>query len=695
MDFIVLKTAVAKQFERMQKHQLFRVDVVPAETEEERANQLSMKELLWNTYLGSFPPDTNPHYRERTEHDCSCCKQFIRAIGDCVAIIDGKLVSIWDVKVPSEPGYQVVADALSALVKSHPIANTFLHYERSAGTNRNFEQLVNGQKAWEHFFVNIDSKFVMANKDIASSIAKLRDAKQVLLRALTEVDLESVETVSDIIRQNSLYRGQDYKFVVDGFLALKRQFVKLKTAEERDLFAWTKSLENAAIAWVGNSGIGVLLYDLAEGKDLEDAVKKFESSIVGAASFKRPSALVSKAMIEKAKKTIEELGLTSALQRRYATLSDISINNLLFANSSTKQVLTGDVFDEMAAATSAKVKKLDDVKEMAIADFIANVLPRAKTVEVLLENRHSGNFASLIAPVDPTAGQLFKWNNGFSWSYSGEFADSIKERVKAAGGSVTGDLCCRLAWEYKDDLDFHMYEPGGGHIYFAERRSSANGQLDVDANGGNGMMDHPVENIFYPNRDKMREGVYRLVVHNFTRRSDGAGFEVEIEFGGTTYSFGYDRALRAKESVEVAKIKYSKAHGFEIVESLKGKQSSRTIWNLPTQSFHQVNAVMLSPNYWDGVVNIPGGHGLTGIGNLHYFFMIDGCKNDGTSRGFFNEFLKDQLTPHRKVLEIVGGKMKVADSDNQLSGLGFSSTKRDDVIVRTTGSFGQVLKLKI
>lgn len=93
---------------------------------------------------------------------------------------------------------------------------------------------------------------------------------------------------------------------------------------------------------------------------------------------------------------------------------------------------------------------------------------------------------------------------------------------------------------------------------------------------------------------------------------------------------------------------------------------------------------MLSPNYWDGQV----------IGNKHYFFILDGCKNPEPTRGFFNEYLKDSLRDHRKVFEILGNNMLLPASLDQLSGLGFSSTVRADLICKLKGSFERIVKIK-
>jgi hypothetical protein len=667
MNFTLFKSAVAAQFEHMQKHSMYRVNVG--------------KDDLWDTYLGSFPDGTNPIYRKRTEHDCSCCKQFIRAVGDVVAIIDGRVVSLWDVRVPGEPAYEAVAKALSRLVKSNRITSPFLHYERTAGTDKNFEQMVDGTATWHHFFVNISHRFVA--KDAGAILSEQRATHEVLLRGLKEITMEAIDTVLELIAQNSLYRGAEHKFAVEEFRKLKVSFAELPPEMDNSAFAWTQVAGAPSVSRIRNTSIGTLLIDLSNGVFLEDAVKAFESK-VAPANYKRPTSLITKGMIDKAKATLAELGLLSALERRYATLRDITVDNILFADRDARKAITGDVFDTLSVRSS--VKNLDRVEELPVERFITEVLPRAETIEVLFENSHIGNLVSLIAPVDPTAGNLFKWPNGFSWSYNGELADSIKERVKKAGGNVTGDLCCRLAWDYTDDLDFHMYEPGGDHIYFGQHRrgeSSNGGMLDVDANGADGLKDHPVENIVYAKRAKMRAGEYALRVNNFAGRSTGQGFEVEIEFDGQVHCIAYAKALRVGEYVTVAKIKYTKAGGFEIIESLPSSRAARSEWGLSTQAFHRVTTVLLSPNHW-------GDHA---VGNRHYFFMLDGCVNDGTARGFYNEFLKTSLDPHRKVFEMVASKMKIPASADQLSGLGFSSTQKNTLTCRVKGSFSRIVKI--
>lgn len=686
MEFGTVKTAVAAQFERMQKHPgtMFRADIDG--------------DTLWQTYLAAFPAGTNPLYRERTEHDCSCCRHFIRTVGNVVAVVNGALVSVWDC-APADPAYAAVCAALRALVLSAPIVAPFVHYESHAGTDRNFEQLAGlasgggagagtgaSVRTWTHFYVNINSRHVKPKADIPAYVGERRAQHDVLLRSLREISDDAVSTVLDLIAQSSLYRGEEHQSTVLQFKAAKRQFDTLPDASAQDVFAWTADA-SGAVTRIRNTVIGSLLTDLSEGKDLEAAVKAFEVK-TAPTSYKRPSALITKAMIEAAKAQLADMGLTSALDRRFARLPDITINNVLFADRATRAAITGDVFDTLAESAPAAVKNLDKVEEVPIDRFIAEILPRAASIEVLLENRHQGNLVSLIAPSDATARHLFKWPNKFSWSYVGEVADAIRERVKQAGGNVTGDLCCRLSWSNHDDLDLHMREPAGYEIFYGNRgtTSPSGGRIDVDMNAGYGTTREPVENIFYATHRRMKEGDYALFVHQYNaREKKDVGFEVEIDYLGTVHRFAYAAAVRQDEKIAVATLRYTHAHGIEIIKSLPSTQAVRTLWGAQTQSFHRCTALMLSPNHWDD----------RAVGNKHYFFMLADCANDGDARGFYNEFLHEDLNAHRKVFEAVAAKMKPADAAaaDQLSGLGFSSTQRNSVVCRVRGSFTRTIKI--
>lgn len=670
MNFKIFQQAVAIQFKRMSAHPLFRVN--------------ADKDWLWATYLNAFPAGTNPLYRKRTEHDCSCCKSFIRTMGNVVAIIDGRVESIWDIKVDSE-AYQIVANTLAGLVRVRPISDAFLHYEGHAGTERNFEQVTGeAPKTWDHFHVHTPKQFVLQKASIPTKLGEVRAHRDVFARSLDELTPDAVQTVLELIAQGSLYRGDEHKATLQKFQQAQTDYGKLPITSQ-NTYAWVASQSlPGPVTKLRNTSIGTLLTNLSEGMDMEQAVRAFEA-MVAPANYKRPTALVTKAMIEKAKSTLNELGLTSALERRYAAIGDITINNVLYADRGTRKALGGDVFDDLVAAVPEKVKAFDKVEEVHIDKFLADILPTAKRLELMVENRHTANLVSLIAPADAGALGLFKWPNNFSWSYNGDVADSMKERVKQAGGNVTGDLCCRLAWFNYDDLDFHMMEPNGNEISFMRKHSTrTDGRLDVDMNAGGGVTREPVENIFYGDAKKMQEGTYTLYVHTFSKREDeDVGFEVEIDFKGTVHRFAYPQPVGQKGNIVVAKFSYTHKDGVEFISSLPSTQATRNVWGLNTQTFVRVNAVMLSPNYWDG----------RGVGNKHHFFMLDGCRNDGTARGFYNEFLKDELTPHRKVIEVVGAKMRTEQSESQLSGLGFSSTQRNSVLCRVSGKFNRVIKV--
>lgn len=654
------------------------------------------KDEMWNTYLDSFPTGTNEIFRKRREYDCSCCRQFVKQIGSAVVIKNNKLETIWDLGIHDDK-FEPVAKAMSDFVRRHCVTDVYVSKFKKVGTEYNYEQYENGtMKKWEHFQIILDDKFVgKTARSIGDIKGGFRDTKNVFKRSLDEISMDALETVLELINSNTLYKGEEWKTILMEFKRYKKEYEKLSSDDVRDLYTWENSVKaGIAIGRIRNHSIGTLLVNVSNEMDLDTAVKKYEQ-IVAPTNYKRPKAIFTKKMLEDAKKTISELGYMDSLNRRFATLDDITVNNILFSNKDAAKRISdsSDIFGELEKQAVVNPRKFSRVEEITANDFIKNVLPSAKEVEVLVENKHSNNFVSLIAPCNKDSKSMFKWNNGLSWAYSGNITDSdMKQNVKAAGGNVDGVLRFSIQWneDGRDncDLDAHCIEPNRNEIYFSNCRkpslSSMTGQLDVDIIHPNGKV--AVENITWSDKSKMKPGVYKFFVNQYSGSARN-GFRAEIEFNGEIYSFDYSNSMRTGQDVYVADVILDTNGEFTIKEKISGnsKVSSRTVWGISTNEFTPVSVVCYSPNYFDE---------QDGIGHRHLFFMLNGCKNDEEPNGYYNEFLKSELEKHKRVFEALGSKCHVEDSEDQLSGIGFSMTKRAELVVKVKGATERILKIK-
>lgn len=674
MNFKLFRNAVQQRFAHMTRHPLFRTSASGDE--------------LWETYLNSFPEGTNPIFRKRTEHDCSCCRQFIRQMGNVVALVNGEVWTLWGAMVEDEV-YSVVVKELDRLVKRHSIVDVFRIDTHKAGVDRTFENMVDGVHTWHHFHLTVPKEYVQAKDDIPQILSEWRAHHAVFKRALDELDPEATHTVLELIDQGSLYRGDEHRPVLEEFRDYQIQYhlapdIVTEISKSNTVWNWT-TVASGATMHIRNSAIGTLLIDITEGMDLETAVRRYEK-VVAPTNYKRPTALITSAMVERAKAEAERLGILSSITRRHATRDDLNVTNLLHvADAKWTMPTSGDMFDNLAAA-SARSAKPGIGASVLLGRFVSEIVPGAKKIEVLFEYRHRKNLVSLTTAADPTANLLFNWDNAFAWSYRGDFTDAVKERVKAAGGVVDAPVCCRLAWHNQDDLDLHMNEPNGEHIYYANRRSSRSlGELDVDMNASElRLTNAPVENIFYSKPEKMLRGTYTIGVHNYaSRKTTNKGFQVDIDVFGEVTSICVERSPHTNMYIPIAELHVTEA-GIKVSPLVKATPPSTSEWNISTGAYHQVSAMMFSPNHWK-----------TKVGNKHLFMFLKDCIADKPVRGFYNEFLKPELREHRKVFEVIGSKSHVEPTKDQLSGLGFSLTKSDEFTARVTGATTRNITVQI
>ena len=641
MDFKQFADIINNKFVAMSNQPLFTTNVP--------------KEQLWTTYQSAYTAESNPIFRERSVHECNTCYSFIKRLGAIVSITNNQLDTIWNVEGLEAP-YDAVALAMHNLVSTSTISSIFLSDEKLAGREFNIEENEAGNIKWEHFYADI-SKF--HSNSVATDRGEIAATVSLFNRALNEFSISTLETAIDLC--DTIYRGAEFKPTVVKFLEAKQAF-------DGPLFIWQNY--NKYPARIRNSAIGTLLIDIEAGIELDIAVAKYEA-VVAPSNYKRTTAVVTEGMKKQALATIAELGIEPSLARRHATLEDISINNVLFADRSAKSVMKGGL--DNLLKTNKSVKAPTEATEITIEQFLTSVMPNSSVIEALVENKHTSNFVSLVAPTNPEAPNILKWNNNFTWSYNGEVTDSMKQKVKAAGGKVDGILRFSIQWnedklDRENDLDAHCQTPNT-HIYFGNTSDGHGGRLDVDIRRPGSST--AVENITWDKLLTMKDGIYTFFVRNYAR-ANSRGFRAEIEFNGQLFEYNYNQSVI--RDVVVAEVTLRNGE-FTIVHKLPCSASSKDIWGTTTQQYQRVSTIMLSPNFWDDQT----------IGNKHFFFMLDGCKNPSDVRGFYNEFLSDDLTKHRKVFEMISSLMKCEPSDSQLSGLGFSSTQRNTLSVKCDG----------
>jgi hypothetical protein len=666
---------------------------------------------LWDTYLSLF--DENPIWRVNSVHNCNSDRHFFERYANVVAIVDNKIITMFDFDIEGE--YKKSIEAVSNRIKKATIDSIFIEsfnelknlgssVERNKlnsnqsefrlGNEKTLKEYRNAEEAmgkeigkvytFNHFNVLLPKQFVdFSTKSYGQILGELNTTRQLFQKGLS-IPLETLELVRDLINQGSLLRGDMYLNKVIEFIKLKKEF-NLIPSKEQNNWIWL-NFQTISFARFANELIGVTCIELAEGKDINKVCKDFNIR-VDPTNYNKAKSPVTRQMIELAEKTIVELGYENSFERRFATINDIDVSEIKHTNVDNAKEKPVGLFAKAGVVTTEfnrhKRAEFDKVETITIDKFMEFVLPNATSVEVFMENRFEDNLVSLFTTQNKSAKNLFKWNNPFSWTYNGNLSGKsfIKDNVKAVGGKLTGVLRCSLQWNDDDtkgivDLDLHCSTPKG-HVYYSSKLDNRTSTwLDID-------MVNPskigIENITV---DTWKvDGVYLFYVKNYSKHNNFKGFKAEIEVDGNTYNYFVNKSFL--ENINIATV--TVRNGVVSIEHrIPETSSARNLWNLEINNFHKVNLICTSPNHW----------GDNNIGTNEYFFMLQDCMTSEPMRAFHIDQLNSELMANRKAIDLLGNYKMIEPSDKQLSGLGFQSTVRDEIILKVKGTHSRVLKIQ-
>lgn len=707
----------------------------------------------------------NNRFRTNEELECSNCKSFFRKVANCVFVTDkGKRISLWDFE-SADPRWDRVRHALSDAVHAANIVSVFVSKEPSVSCEKNRELIetdvvlsdelkekISGEFnsktsviSWSHFFMKFPTDWTGPNW--LSIRGEMNDNHNVLYRTMTEWNPAAITTVLDLIKQNNLYRGPEHKSEILKIQNMMNEYSRLSVQERDDIvWYWATNLSSAFCRFK-NTLIGTLITGLSVKTEtgafdqiglnlLEQELHKYEAA-AAPENYKRPKALFTEAMLQAAIKKLEEDGLLDSIPRRFASMTDIDPTQILFADSDIKKKFwgigeTAGMFEALSHMTVAKPMEKDtkNAMPMSMSDFLKNLLPKAKKIDLYYAPSLMRNRMALITAKNPDSPSMFKWPNQVSWMYSGSItSSSLKENVKAAGGRVEGDLRFSIQWNDiagewdKNDLDNHciftpysreFYEKyyenkknsrdrtlknwilnkidhycKSVRIYYADMNAIPGGCLDIDIR--NPVKDNPaVENIIFANHHGMVPGIYKFGVLCFAGRGGRSGVRAELEADGEVYNYDYKMVFSEDQFVDFVTVEFD-GENFKVIKHHQPSTlgAANEVWGLKTNSYIPVNLIANSPNYW----------GNSSIGAKHVFFILDGMKSDETLNGFANEFISDDITQkHKRVLEALATQAAVIPGDEeQLAGIGFNTSQAgQSVILRVTTDTGvKVVKVTI
>lgn len=696
---------VKDQFNLMirNKQQLFRANIKGSD--------------LYIKYLSKLNGDAQFRDPKSTTHTCNSCSNWFSRYANIVTIDeDLNIVTLFD--NVTDDFYAEAAKALSETIKESGIYTTFvetyqnlnsLPYEQckksqesfllgvpanhkmyDASTDGNGYINKRGVFTFNHLHLDLPTYYVDQSNESIASIIGAYDAKyQVFSRMINEINLDTLELVRDLINQGSLLNAESYKSQLQYMIDVYNS--KPENANNTWIHSTVAPMP-VALAKFKNTLMGVLCTELAEGLDLQQACLNWNKR-ADPANYMKAKAPFTARQLKDAEEFVVSNGYSQSFDRKIAALDDIYTSEILHMNSEG-QFSNITVFSGLKPTKKSQHSraKIDNIEDVVIDKFMKDILPNCTSVELLLENHFNNNMVTLTTAKQKESKNMFKWDNNFSWTFNGNLAgkSEIKDAVQSHGGKTNGVLRFSIMWAEgngdNSDLDAHCLLPSARRIsYKGKLDNVTKGNLDIDIQNPNSHIQNGkkvVENITFPSLSLMKNGDYKFDVHQYSARNS-QGFKAEIEFDGQTHLYEYVGAVRGHNDVAVVTVKdgqMSIRHIMTPIASFGGE-----IWGLDVDEFHKVNLVCNSPNHW----------GDNAIGNKHYLFMLDGCKNPNSVRSFHNENLNNELRDYRKVLEVLGAKTMIEPGNSGLNGVGFNATVRDSVTLRCRGSFNRIINVKI
>jgi hypothetical protein len=262
--------------------------------------------------------------------------------------------------------------------------------------------------------VDVPKSIIHASRlDTAYQAAcKKNEEFKMLQNAFNKYSIRTAETAVNLLRSDSLYRGEKTLGIAEWFLEILKT-ARHYTGRSCTNYLWLRAATApSGFCHVSSSMIGTLLDDIQEGYDFNTVKARFNEKM-NPLKYQRPQVAPGRANVARAEEIIAKLGMQNSLKRRFAQIHDVKLewspavypthvfSGGVFSGVKTKDHWTKEAFD----------RKIEpDTTTMTWYKFRREVLPHAKKIELYIPG-YKTTFAALVTAEHLFAPPIIVWDN--------------------------------------------------------------------------------------------------------------------------------------------------------------------------------------------------------------------------------------------------------------------------------------------
>ena len=260
---------------------------------------------LYDTFLDCLPAESRQIY------NCNACRHFVNKFGGLVVIDENtgeQTPAMWNTNMNmKESDFHKAALRLCDKVKRAKVTGVFVTSDKTLGTP--------ATGCWIHMATSVPDAAIAAIyrsriKTPHQVIAEKAEERRTLCRAIQVYSTETAAETVNLLRSDSMYRGDKALGMAEWFLGVHRAIAG-KGTRAHNIIWYKAAAAPAGFCHIPASTVGALMEDIDSGLHLEEIRRRFAEKM-DPLKYQRPQVAPGTGNVARAEEIVEKLGIATS-----------------------------------------------------------------------------------------------------------------------------------------------------------------------------------------------------------------------------------------------------------------------------------------------------------------------------------------------------------------------------------------------